>query len=165
MTIWFTSDTHYGHANIIEYCKRPFANTAEMNKVMAERWNARVKPGDTVYHLGDFALGPGEDLDAHRKQLAGRIVLVKGNHDRSTTRMLTAGFDEVVPELFLALEGTQLYLHHQPRLSPFWGAKAQLHLCGHVHNQWARQDDTINVGVDVRDFEPKTLGELLGRSS
>lgn len=160
MSVFFTSDTHFGHVNIIAYCKRPYVDVAEMNRVMAERWNARVKPGDTVYHLGDFAMGPRADLDIHRAQLAGHVVLVKGNHDRSTSRMLKAGFNEVVKELYLELEGVRLYLHHEPMPADLWQAKADVHLCGHVHDLWAQQDKTVNVGVDVRGFEPRTLGEL-----
>jgi calcineurin-like phosphoesterase family protein len=160
MTAFFVSDTHFGHANVILYCKRPYADVAEMNRAMTERWNARVKPGDTVYHLGDFALGPGAELDGHRAKLAGHIVLVKGNHDRSTSRMLKAGFNEVVNELYLELDGVRLFLHHQPMPGELWQAKADIHLCGHVHDLWTRQEKIINVGVDVRDFEPKTLEEL-----
>lgn len=161
MTTWFTSDTHFGHANVILYCKRPYADVAEMNRVMVERWNARVKPEDTVYHLGDFALGSGADLDGHRAKLAGNIILVKGNHDRSTSRMLKAGFNEVVKELYLELDGVRLYLHHEPLAAELWQAKADIHLCGHVHDLWARQEKLFNVGVDVQGFEPKTLEELL----
>lgn len=58
MSIFLTSDTHFGHDKIIEYCKRPFATSEEMNEAMITRWNAVVKSGDDVYHLGDFGCGP-----------------------------------------------------------------------------------------------------------
>lgn len=48
MTIWLISDTHFGHENIIGYCGRPFANAAEMDEAMIERWNATVKPSDKL---------------------------------------------------------------------------------------------------------------------
>lgn len=159
--IYFTSDTHFGHANAIKYCNRPYADVIEMNQVLTDRWNARVKSGDTVYHLGDFALGPVTELDGHRAKLAGNIILVKGNHDRSKGRMLAAGFQEVVSELYLELEGERLFLHHQPMLGDVWKDRAEVHLCGHVHTEWSRIGTIINVGVDVRSFEPKTLAELL----
>lgn len=54
---FFTSDTHFGHVNIILYCNRPFASVLEMNEQVIARWNDRVGPRDTVYHLGDFAMG------------------------------------------------------------------------------------------------------------
>lgn len=162
MKEWFTSDDHFGHAKVIEYCNRPFKDVEEMNRVMAERWNARVAPEDTVYHLGDFAMGPAADLDGYRSKLNGRIILIKGNHDRSTGRMLAAGFNEVTGVRYMEIDGVKLFLHHQPLHMDVWHLKADFHLCGHVHKEFARQGPIINVGVDVRDFEPKSLKELLG---
>src|SRR5258708_12137402 len=82
MTVYFTSDTHFGHANIIRYCDRPFATVEEMDEAMIANWNAVVGRGDDVWHLGDF----GWSRDATRirsifHQLNGRKRLVIGNHD------------------------------------------------------------------------------------
>ncbi len=57
MNTWFTSDHHFGHENIIRFCGRPFKSLGEMNYEMTRRWNLVVEPGDTVYYLGDFAMG------------------------------------------------------------------------------------------------------------
>ncbi|MBL8880695.1 MAG: hypothetical protein JNG88_16400 [Phycisphaerales bacterium] len=54
--IWFTADTHFGHANIIKHCRRPFASVEEMDETLLRNINARVGRSDTLYHLGDFAL-------------------------------------------------------------------------------------------------------------
>src|SRR5258708_1192894 len=138
---FFTSDTHYWHGNVIRYCNRPFAeeggvlirpsecrfqspdtcvvDVEAMNRLMIERWNERVGPRDTVYHIGDFAMGPRIYLAPTRKRLHGRIVLVRGNHDRSQTAMLESGFEEVVDELLLDVPGYgNVYLHHQPLYDP-----------------------------------------------
>ena len=58
---FFTSDTHFGHANIIKYCNRPFSSLEEMNSTIIRNWNEMVKPEDTVFFLGDFCFknGPG----------------------------------------------------------------------------------------------------------
>ena len=73
--IYFTSDTHFGHANIIKYCKRPFANVDEMNIALVAAWNAKVKPEDTVYHLGDVTF---KRLDMV-PLLNGTKILIRGN--------------------------------------------------------------------------------------
>lgn len=54
--IYFTSDPHYGHANVIKYCSRPFASVDEMTRVLITNWNKVVTPEDIVYCLGDFSL-------------------------------------------------------------------------------------------------------------
>ena len=60
-TVFFTSDHHFGHQNIIRHCQRPFGGAAEMDEELIRRWNERVRPGDEVYHLGDFALTTGQE--------------------------------------------------------------------------------------------------------
>lgn len=152
---YFTSDTHFGHRNIITYCARPFASVEEMNAALIERWNARVKPGDRVFHLGDFSMGPKLLRPTYVKALNGYKVLVRGNHDAPRQVMLDAGFNEVHEEIRY---GDRLLAHIPLGLE----GKA---LCGHVHTRWLRhldfKRDIINVGVDKWDFTPRTLDELL----
>src|SRR5437867_8378916 len=86
--IWFTADHHWGHANIIRFSKRPFANVEEMDKALVERWNSVVHIGDTVYHLGDVSL----HKDIHRARatvdrLNGNIRLIRGNHESVAERL------------------------------------------------------------------------------
>jgi len=80
--IYFTSDTHFGHDNVIGFCNRPFASTEEMNEVMIRNWNERVTGADTVYILGDmfFRCNDAEDI---LKRLKGKKRLIVGNHDGS----------------------------------------------------------------------------------
>lgn len=148
---FFTSDTHFNHANVIKYCARPFASVDEMNRVMIERWNAVVKPEDTVYHLGDFALGKASEWPVFLQQLNGiRKILIIGNHDRSPRQMIEGGFHEVHEKL----EWNGWLLQHHPI------ATNRKLLCGHIHEKWTRIGWVINVGVDVWDFTPRTIEEL-----
>ena len=85
--MWFTSDTHFGHENIIKYCDRPFKNTDHMNDEIVRRWNEVVAPTDTVFHLGDVALGRLDNSLAQVSRLNGHKILRLGNHDRPFMRM------------------------------------------------------------------------------
>ena len=80
--VFFTADTHFGHRNIIAYANRPFASVEEMDEVLIERWNERVRPHDVVYHLGDFSLTRGPRTGEILGRLHGEIHIVWGNHDR-----------------------------------------------------------------------------------
>lgn len=175
--IYFTSDTHFGHANILQYCKRPFSTVEEMNEELCKRWNSRVGPSDIVYHLGDFAMGPRSNI-LFRKSLQGTVILIRGNHDRKPSIMKEeAGFDEVHSNLTIQLDGYKLYLthipvhlpddlddrKHDPKLTSPVPTDVDFVLCGHVHEKWKRKGNTINVGVDVSDFYPLTLSQLLER--
>ena len=161
--VFLTSDTHFGHTNVIRYCNRPFKTIEEMNEALIARWNSRVSVCSTVYHLGDFAMGPRQDLQPFRKALNGKIILIKGNHDRSKLAMLEAGFDEVRNELYVEEKGIKAYLRHHPseRMDAPWKTKADVHFCGHVHNEWQFKERIVNVGVDYWQFMPRTISEIL----
>lgn len=177
MDVFFTSDTHYGHRNIIKYCKRPFLkdptipdpyehdwnlDTDTMNETMIQNWNKVVKPGDLVYHLGDFFMGSkvAEKLREYRARLQGEITLILGNHDKSAKVYLEAGFERVMRSFTCngpRAMGLIVMRHHPPKVRD----GNVTHLCGHVHEEWARRDNVYNVGVDVRNFTPVSIDEIL----
>lgn len=149
--VFFTSDTHFNHANVIKYCARPFSSLDEMNREMIARWNAVVGSKDTVYHLGDFAMGQASDWPGFLRQLNGaKKILIRGNHDRSARQMLEGGFSAVHEKL----ERNGWLLQHHPI------ATNRKLLCGHIHEKWTRIGWVINAGVDVWDFTPRTIDEL-----
>ena len=80
--IYFTSDLHIGHKNILEYSKRPFESIEEHDEMLVQNWNSIVKPGDLIYCLGDFALCSAERATSIAKRLMGNKYLVFGNHDK-----------------------------------------------------------------------------------
>ena len=79
--IFFVSDTHFCHENIIKYCKRPFKSIEENDEELIRRWNEKVPEDGIVFHLGDVAFGDRERVDNILKRLNGKIYLVIGNHD------------------------------------------------------------------------------------
>lgn len=78
----FTSDTHFGHGNIIAYCRRPYADVDTMDADLVDRATRRVAAGDTLWHLGDVALGHIDDTLANLARIPVDVILVAGNHDR-----------------------------------------------------------------------------------
>jgi calcineurin-like phosphoesterase family protein len=80
--IFFTADLHFGHANIIKHCNRPFATAEEMDAVLTQKWNATVGQKDEVYILGDFTMRPAMESHRYLAPLNGRKYLIRGNHDR-----------------------------------------------------------------------------------
>jgi calcineurin-like phosphoesterase family protein len=81
MTTWFTSDTHFGHAAILGYCRRPFSSVEEMDQGLIQLWNAVVSRRDEVWHLGDFGYGPSDRMRSVFQRLNGKKRLIIGNHD------------------------------------------------------------------------------------
>lgn len=85
--IWITSDAHFSHKNILIYDNRPFSSVEEMDEKLISNWNERVKPGDTMYYLGDFAF-KSKNVYKLFTRLNGNKILIKGNHDKKDTLKL-----------------------------------------------------------------------------
>jgi len=154
---FFTADQHFNHKKIIQMCLRPFGSVEAMNEELIRLHNSVVSPEDTIFCLGDFGFGSVEDLGNIVSRLNGHLVLVRGNHDGTRTRCLKVGFKDVVNPPFKHLDGTVLV--HDPYAA--LGLTETRVLCGHIHNLW--KDDVLwhNVGVDVRDFTPVTMDQII----
>jgi calcineurin-like phosphoesterase family protein/2'-5' RNA ligase len=155
---YLIADTHFGHANIIEYCRRPFPNVSEMNRILTANWNGTVGKKDTVYFLGDLAMGNSPNY--WLKRLNGHIQIVTGNHYNEIikqrqyrTKVIHAG-------------GYSFLLVHSPeqRITPWHGWIIH----GHKHNNRPEEfpfingiNRTINVSVEVIDYKPVSLDYLL----
>lgn len=80
---WFSSDSHFGHKNIIKFSDRPFKDTDHMDEELIRAWNEVVHLDDDVYHLGDVSLGNATKLTDILNRLNGNIHLITGNHEKS----------------------------------------------------------------------------------
>lgn len=166
MTVFFTADTHFGHAGALGRFGRPFADVAAMDAAMVARWNERVAPWDEVWHLGDFALRHGTErmaelLDA----LNGTKRLIAGNNDGPRTRGLP-GWAEVGDYAETrAGDGTLLVLCHYAFRTWNGMYRGAWNLHGHSHGQLKGMTRQIDVGVDVWDFRPVTFAEIMERSA
>ena len=179
MAEFITSDLHLGHANIWTkaYADRPVYSTEEMNEFLISRWNETVSVNDTVYVLGDFAMGKIAESLPLAARLHGRKVLIFGNHDRmfrpkndsQRQRWLSEYgqyFDTIQKEMVwnrilfnhFPYTGDHTeeirYLEDRPRDRGLW-------LChGHTHSKdFVSGKRTIHIGVDsaVANYAPIDL--------
>jgi calcineurin-like phosphoesterase family protein len=154
--IWFTSDTHFGSMKTLIKAARPFKTTNSMDKEIIRNWNYLVKPGDTVYHCGDFG-----DYSILNK-LNGEVILIMGNHERkeemSVSQLLSYGFKEVYEtDTIVNVEGNEFHLCHEPSKHD----PNMFNLFGHIHNFQMVLAFGINVGVDCHHFRPIDLERIL----
>lgn len=161
--VFFTSDQHYGHTNIIEYCKRPFSSVEEMDEVLIQNHNKVVKPWDTVYMLGDLAIwrSPHKIVDLARK-LNGTKILIMGNHDK-----ITPGFPGKEVFRFMELigsnwDGFDPTLCHFPMLSWNKSHHGTFQLHGHTHGNipFDPKIRRLDVGVDCWNYTPVSWEEV-----
>ncbi len=161
MTTFFTSDTHFGDMRVLRFDHRPFSTLDDHDAEIIRRWNARVGPGDTVWHLGDFALGPtpertAEILDA----LAGEKHLIVGNNDDAATLALT-GWASIAHYAECVVEDRLLVLCHYAFRTWNGMGRGAVNLHGHSHNKLAPMPKQYDVGVDAQGFQPVTLPDIL----
>ena len=154
MTLYFTSDQHWGHSRIIDFCNRPFASVHEMNVALTDNWNSVVKKEDTVYHLGDFCFG---NPKPYLEKLNGKIILIRGSHDKRIKC-----FPEV-HDLFTIRPKNDITIvlcHYCLRT---WDKSHfnSWHLYGHSHGKLPSIGKSHDVGVDCNNFTPISLDQII----
>lgn len=161
MAIFYTSDHHFNHGNILEYADRPFSSVEEMNEVLISNYNSVVADGDLVFFLGDIFFSDKKWAEEAMKRLKGTKHLVMGNHDRiSVSRYRAWGFDQIHKKSMLAMIGNDLCgLCHYPTMPESWGVRYVLH--GHVHSQNKRMGSRIHIGVDAWNYFPVPESEVI----
>lgn len=179
--VFFTSDTHFNHKNIIEYCNRPFENVEQMNETLLKNWNDTVPEDGIVFHCGDFALGGATAWKELPPKLNGEIHLILGNHDIKNFREgYRPFFASVQEQLTIDLGKKKLILTHFPLLCYHgtWGTEMNVwNIHGHVHI--CKDEDSnsgkdfermklafptqYDVGVDLNGYAPISFAELKKR--
>lgn len=174
--IFFTSDTHFLHENIIKYSNRPFHNAVEMTEYIIEQWNKKVPEDGIVYHLGDFGFGATNRLIQILKRLNGKIHLITGNHDRRSLkdRVYESYFESVSMQRYIYVEGQAIYLNHVPFLcyDGVYRQRKTWQLFGHIHTTPNGVDGLdgprlsmlfptqYDVGVDNNNYAPISFYEV-----
>ena len=175
MATFFTADLHFGHNEIINYCERPFENTAEMNRALINNWNSRITNNDHVYIIGDLYYG-GRDAKSREeaiaivKKLNGILHLVAGNHDFPYLKNMEYHylFADVDHIRYLKHDGKDIFLCHYPLAEWSGYYRGSWHIYGHIHNQkntaykhMSKLERALNAGVDICNFFPVTFEDLV----
>lgn len=149
---YIISDNHFNHEAIIGYESRPFASVKEMNEYMIKKWNSVISNKDTIYHVGDFAWGNFEAVQAILSRLNGRKILIKGNHDehKSDTWWKRAGFDDVISGGII--KDKFYFITHEPMYMNEHMPYVNIH--GHLHSQEYKSSQYFNVSVELHDYTP-----------
>ncbi len=171
MSIYFTADNHWYHNNILKYeTDRPYNSIEEMNEALIKNWNNKITNKDEIYILGDFSFGNKEQTINILNRLNGQKYLIKGNHDKVVKYPEVASKFAWVKDYYEIKKkqaGHRIILFHYPINS--WNAKhhGSLHFYGHVHSYKHRgglqEKNSYNVGVDVNNYEPISLEEILSK--
>jgi calcineurin-like phosphoesterase family protein len=159
---WFTADTHFGHANIIlpTYCNRPWDSAEEMDEGLIANWNERVRRGDEVYHLGDFAFCKTARALEIRKRLNGQIFLIEGNHDRRMHKSLRETFVWVRQREEIKAFGKKIVLSHYAMRVWNQCHRGSWQLYGHSHGSLPPRGLQMDVGMDAHNYRPISLEEI-----
>ena len=175
MSIFYISDLHFGHQNVIKFDNRPYANTDEMDRDMIRKWNERVGKDDDVYVVGDFAFRSGYGPAWYLQQLSGHKHLIVGNHDGKMLKNKNAmKYWETVDNLTSIQDGDKsIILCHFPILE--WNQMRHWHLLvyGHIHAN--TEDDTYkimkqyrpyayNAAACINGYQPVLLDELIANN-
>ena len=161
MSDYATSDLHLWDQGISNFCRggRP---AEEINKEIFDKWNANITNKDCVFVLGDLTMRDNEckhELARYIRSLNGRKILIVGNHDNfNTNEYFDIGFVET-HTIYRYLDN--VFMVHDPAVSVIGDRNKDKFLVGHVHTLYKECANTINVGVDVRDFMPVKIQPLL----
>jgi len=171
--IFLTADNHFGHANIIRFCNRPFANADEMDERMIASWNKVVSDSDFVYHLGDFTMGNKKQARRYFNRLNGNIIIL-GNPWHHDKRWIKNTWDSPIANHVLTGMPIEVIVHDKMPITlchyamdrwerSHYGA---YHAFGHSHNQYHPDNLSMDIGVDsafalLGSYRPFRLEEFV----
>jgi len=157
MKTYITSDLHFGHQNICNFCPVTRAkyngNVEYMTEQMIKEWNEIVTSEDTVYILGDVAFLPAAKAAIIMKRLNGSKILIEGNHDVKMLRdpVFRSCFAEVHQYLAITYEKTRVIMFHYPIAEWDQMYRGSVHFYGHLHGGKSGIEHyrALDVGMDA----------------
>lgn len=171
--LFFTSDTHFCHNNIISFCSRPFSSVEQMNETLIKNWNETVPEEGTVFFLGDFCMKGSTFWKSILERLNGKIYFIIGNHDIGRIKESFADrFEAMAEQMTIVVDGQEIILNHNPMLCYGGSYRNTWQLFGHVHSgpynnsglDMVRLSSLFplqyDVGVDNNDFRPVSYAQV-----
>lgn len=172
--IWFASDYHFLHANVIKYDNRPFEDVLEMNEVLIDNWNELVDDKDIVFYLGDLSFERnGNETKNIVDQLKGKIHYILGNHDDEKKIAKLNRFETISDYVNLLVDDEDnprkkqgIIMMHYPILSWDKAHHGDWHLHGHCHQSLANKKieyynrKVLDVGCNGWDYKPVSYNEI-----
>ena len=147
MTRFFTADTHFGHANLIEYDNRPLDTVEAMDDFLIDNWNLVISKSDIVYHCGDFAWKGSKFVGDIKKRLNGQIHLIMGNHDK-VNREVAKMFASISQLKKIRVDGQEIWLSHFPLKTWVHKSEGAWNIHGHCHGRLINpEQNSVDVGV------------------
>ena len=156
--IFFISDSHHNHKNVLKFEDRPFKDVEEMNEKLIEYWNSVVTKSDKVFFCGDFGFGSQEGIKKIVSRLIGNKVLIMGNHDKrkSVKWWLDVGFKEVIK--YPIIWADKFILSHEPLQKV---PEGYINIHGHLHSKVIDDRQYFNVSCELLNYTPISFKELL----
>lgn len=170
--IFYISDIHFGHSNVLELSGRPFIAIEEHDDFIIDVWNATISDNDDVYIIGDFAYRNKIGIEVYLKKLRGRKHLIIGNHDLQFLNKANSAYEyfSSINQMTMIKDGEEhVVLCHYPMAEWSGYFRGWYHVHGHIHNaknnpafKFLRNEPkALNAGVDINNFKPVTLRELI----
>lgn len=174
--IFYIADIHFRDEKIFKKCNRPFRDIIEYENEIVKRWNKKVHNDDIVYVLGDLALDDCEDALKIYKHLNGYKHLIIGNHDEKLLSKIKESdlFETIDFIKLIDDDNKKVCICHYPLMDWMEFNRNGYHIFGHVHNktfvngkayqqikEYFIDKPAYNCGVDVTNFEPVTLIEMI----
>ena len=168
--IYFTSDLHFYHENVIRFANRPFQNAEQMNSALIKNWNNKIRPNDEIYILGDFTMKGHLLAQEILYQLKGRKHLIKGNHDcfADSPHFEKTLFESISDYKQVNYMNNTFILFHYPILEWNNYFRGSIHLHGHQHNHADYNFQNLkngirryDVGVDANNMSPVSADEII----
>ena len=172
--LFFTSDPHFGHENILKYCHRPFSSIEEHDEELIRLWNETVPEDGIVFILGDIGFCSETYLKTILNRLNGKIYWIIGNHDwRRITPGIMNRFECITQQMVITVDNKLIYLNHFPFLCyPNSDRHPVYQFFGHVHSGPLSGSSDISrlvhlnkrqydVGVDNNEYKPISFQDIM----